>query len=102
MHDQSVNACRDDGARQGEHGLARLLLVDADTAFDRHWEIDGLFHRADAFGDQPRFAHQAGAECAVLHAIRWAADIEIDFVVAENSAQIRAARASSAGSEPPS
>ena len=73
-----------------EQRLARLLLVDADAAFDGDRQLGNrLHHRRDAFGDQRRLAHQAGAETAVLHAVGGAAAIEVDLVIAEIGADAR-------------
>ena len=74
---------------QREQRLARLLLVDADAAFDGDGNVDRRRHRRDAFGDQRRLAHQAGAEAAVLHPVGRAAAIEVDLVVAEIGADAR-------------
>jgi hypothetical protein len=72
--------------REVDERLARLLLVDADAAFDGHRNVDRRHHSRDGVGDQPRFAHQAGPEPAALHSVGWAAAIEIDFVIAKLSA----------------
>ena len=82
-------ARRRDPLDQREQRLARLLLVDADAAFDGDGNFDRRRHRRDAFGDQRRLAHQAGAEAAVLHAVGRAAAIEVDLVVAEIGADAR-------------
>ena len=62
----------------------------------RHFTVTGMFTArfmaCNAFGDQRRLRHQTGAEAAVLHPVRRAADIEIDFVVAEILADLRARR----------
>ena len=59
----------------------------------RHLTVTGMptarFMACDALGDQRRLRHQAGAEAAVLHPVRRAADIEIDLVVAEILADLR-------------
>jgi hypothetical protein len=49
-------------------------------------------HRRHAIGDQQRLRHQARAETALLHSVRRAADIEIDFVEAEILADFRRRR----------
>ena len=74
---------------QREQRLARLLLVDADAAFDGDGNVGRRRHRRHAFGHQRRLAHQAGAEAAVLHPIGRAAAIEVDLVVAEFGADAR-------------
>ena len=79
---------------RGEPGVL-VLVVDADAAFhrDRHAERrHRLAHRGDAVAHQRGLAHQAGAEAARLHAIRRAADVEVDLVVAEIRADPRRLR----------
>ena len=102
MHDQRVGAGRLDRVGECRQRLLRVLVVDADAAFDRHRNCDRRLHRGDAIADQRRLRHQAGAEAALLHAVRRAADIEIDLVVAEIRADARATAASARGSQPPS
>src|SRR4029079_3690300 len=68
----------------------RILVVDADAAFHRDRDRDRGLHGGNAIADQPGLPHQAGAEAALLHAVRWTADVEIDLVVAEIRADPRA------------
>ena len=89
MHDQRIGAGGDDAARQRIERDFRILVVDADPAFDGDGNAHRALHRGDALGDQRRLRHQAGAEAAVLHPVRRTADIEIDFVVAEILADLR-------------
>ena len=53
----------------------------------RHLTVTGMrtrrAHGGDACGDQIGLGHQAGAEAALLHAVRRTADVEVDLVVAE-------------------
>jgi hypothetical protein len=67
----------------------RILIVDADAAFDSDGDAHALLHGGDAGGDQIRLGHEAGAEAALLHAIGRAADVEIDLVVAQRFADGR-------------
>ena len=83
MDDQRIRAGGDDAARQRIQRRFRILIVDADPALHRDRNAHRALHGVDALGDQRRLRHQAGAETAVLHPIRRAADIEIDFVIAE-------------------
>ena len=83
MHDQRVAAGGDHAARQRIERRFRILVVDADAAFHRDGNFHRPLHRGDAVGHQRRLRHQAGAEAAVLHAVRRAADIEIDLVIAK-------------------
>ena len=89
MDDERRRARRLHRFGEGAERLARLLLVDADAALDGHRDVDRRGHRRDAFGDQRRLAHQAGAEPAALHPVGRAAAIEIDFVIAEIGADPR-------------
>jgi hypothetical protein len=68
---------------EGEQAHVGVLVVDAQAALHRHRDADRLTHGRDAVGHQSRFAHQAGAEPAGLHPVGRAADVDIDFVVAE-------------------
>ncbi len=61
----------------------RILVVDAEPAFDGDRNFHRALHRRDAPRDQIRLRHQAGAEAAILHPVGRAADIEIDLVVAK-------------------
>ena len=63
--------------------LFRVLLVDADAAFHRHGDRYGSLHGRHGVADQGRLGHKAGAEAAVLHAVGWAAGIQIDLVKAK-------------------
>ena len=60
----------------------------------RHLTVTGTriacLHGGDAVADQRRLGHQAGAETALLHALRGTADIEVDLVVAEIGGDARA------------
>ena len=92
VHDQRVGSGALDVLRENLQRRFRILLVDADAAFDRDRNSHGRLHRRDAIADQRRLRHQAGAEAAVLHAVGRAAGIEIDFVEAEIGADPRAGR----------
>src|SRR6266852_3090829 len=92
MHDEGVDARRDHDARERIERFLRILVVDADAAFDGHRNPDRRLHGGDAIADEARLRHQTGAEPALLHAIGGAADIEIDLVVAEVGADARALR----------
>ena len=83
MHDQCVGAGRDHAARQHIQRHFRILIVDADPAFDRDGNFHCALHGGDALGDQRRLRHQARAEAAALHPVGRTTDIEVDFVVAE-------------------
>ena len=63
----------------------RVLLIHTDPAFHRDFRAPrcGVDHRGAAAGDEVRLPHQAGAECAGLHAVGRAADIQIDLAITE-------------------
>ena len=83
VHDEDAAAGAGDRIDKAlQVGLA-VLLVDADAAFDGHGHGDALLHGGDACGDQLGLRHEAGAEATLLHAVGWAADVEIDLGVAE-------------------
>ncbi len=86
------NARRDYRVGQGIKGFFRILIVNADAAFDRHRNRHRRLHGGNAIADPLRLRHQAGAEAAVLHAVGRAADIEIDLVIAEVGANPRRGR----------
>jgi hypothetical protein len=83
MDDKRRGARRLDRRGEGEQGFGRLLLVDADAAFDGDRNVDRGGHRSHAFANQRRLAHETGAEAAALNPVGWAAAVEIDLVIAE-------------------
>ena len=89
MHDESVGAGRDGRARQGLERFGGILVVDADPTLDRDRHGNCGLHGRDARADERRLAHQAGSEPALLDAVRRAADVEVDLVVAELRADAR-------------
>ncbi len=64
----------------------RVLIINAYPAFDCDGHRDNFLHGGDATCNHFRCLHQTSAECAGLNTVRRAADIEIDFIVAEASA----------------
>ena len=89
VDDQRIGAGSDHAAGQRIQRDFRILVVDADPALDRDRNAHCALHGIDAFSDQRRLRHQAGAETAVLHPVRRTADIEIDLVIAEILADFR-------------
>ena len=73
---------RADDLRQklGQH-LGGVLVIHADPAFDGHVHIHRAAHRRDGFRHQRRLLHQHRAKTARLHAIRRAADVQVDLVI---------------------
>ena len=92
MHDQRVGPGPLHHFGERKQHLVRVLLVDADAAFDRHRDIHRRLHGSNTVADQRRLVHQAGAEATFLHPVGRAADIEVDFVVAEAFADAGALR----------
>ena len=92
VDDQRVRAGCHDAARQRIQRSFRILIVDANPAFDRDRNGNRALHGLDTSGDQCRLRHQAGAKPAILHPIRRTADIEVDFVIAEILADFRRRR----------
>ena len=83
MHGEAGHARRRAHRDQGAQTFFGILVVHADAAFDGYGHGHRFAHGRHAIGDQRRFLHQAGAEAAGLHAVGRAADIQIDFVIAE-------------------
>ena len=83
MNDEHVGAhCHHLACERIEAGF-RILIIDADPAFHGDGNGHRALHGMNALGDQIRLGHQASAEAAILHPIRWAADVEVDLVVAK-------------------
>ena len=80
MYDQRVGPGAFHGLRKHGQSGFRILFVNTDAAFHGHRNCHCGLHRGDTVADQVRLGHQAGPEAALLHAIRWATDIEIDFI----------------------
>ena len=59
--------------------LPAVEVVDANAALDRNWNRDGILHCLEAIGDNLLFLHEACAELPVLHAVRRAAAVQVDF-----------------------
>ena len=92
MHPQRIDAGCEHRAGEVVERNFGILLVDADPAFHRNGNGDRLLHRRDAFTDQRRRPHKAGAERARLHTVGRAADIEVDLAIAEAFADARSLR----------
>ena len=69
-----------------------VLVVNADTGFDRDRNGDHIAHRLDTVRYQLCIPHQTGAKHAVLHAVGRAANVQVDLVVAAFFRQLRALR----------
>src|SRR5262249_18995362 len=90
VDDQRGDASLFDRAGERFKRLLRILIVDADTAFDRDRQLDRAGHGGDTVADERWLRHQTGAETAHLHAIRRTADVEVDLVIAELFGDTRA------------
>ncbi|MNI59240.1 hypothetical protein D3C73_1143940 [compost metagenome] len=66
-----------------------VLVINANTGFDRHRNRYHIAHRLDAVGNQLRIAHQAGTKHPVLYAIRGTAHVEVYLVIAPCFRQLR-------------
>ncbi len=86
---------------EGAEKLIVVALVDADAALDGDRQPRRIAHAPHALGDQLGVQHQAGAERAALDPIAGAAHVQIDSAKPA-AAPMRAAAASSLGSQPPS
>ena len=84
VNDKSVNPSSSTRSDERAQAFRRILVVHADAAFDGDRRPYSSAHDRDAFGNQLRLAHEAGAEFSGLHAIRGSTDVEIDLVIAES------------------
>src|SRR4029077_4034172 len=89
MHDESLAASIGDNIDELVEAFLRILIVDADAAFDCDWYRDSSPHRRNTSSHQLRFRHQTSAEPSRLHPVRRATDIEIDLVITELFADAR-------------
>ncbi len=83
MHNEGAAARGRYGGDKPLQAFLAVLVVDADAALHGNGHADARGHRGDARADELGLLHQAGAETALLHAIGRAANVEVDFVVAE-------------------
>src|SRR5262245_43550512 len=92
VHDERVDARALDRGGERLQRLLGILRVDADAALDGHRHAYPCLHCSDAVANQRRLGHQAGAEAPFLHAVRRAADIEVDLGEAEALTDCRTLR----------
>ena len=90
VHDQRIGAGQLHFLRERIERCFGILVVDADAAFHGHGDRHRGLHRHNAVSNKIGLGHQTGAEPAFLHAVRRAADIEIDFTIAEIRPDARA------------
>ena len=83
MHDERRDTRRHERAGERFQRFFRILLVNAETAFDRNRHAYLGPHGSDAICDQLRLCHQTGTEAAFLHAVGRTPDIEVHLVVTQ-------------------
>ena len=86
-----ATSCRDGRNESLKIGLA-VLIVDADAALHSNRHLAGSLHGSHALGNQLRLCHKAGAKASLLHPVRRAANVKVDFVVAELGTYARCCR----------
>ncbi|CSD14428.1 Uncharacterised protein [Vibrio cholerae] len=64
------------------------MIINTDTRFDRHRNVDNRTHGGDALRHQVRLAHQTSAKAAILYPIGWTADVEVNFIIASLLSQL--------------
>ncbi|MNC13855.1 hypothetical protein D3C75_616130 [compost metagenome] len=67
-----------------------VLVINADTRFDGDRDRYHVAHRFNAISNALRIRHQTCAEHTVLHPIRRATDVQVNFIVATFFSQFRA------------
>src|SRR5947209_20470559 len=92
MDDQRIDLGFLHDAREFVEVLLPVLIIDADAAFDGDRNLHVRLHGRETVGDEARLRHETSANTTLLHAIRWAADVEINLVVAEIGCDPRAVR----------
>ncbi len=92
MDDESVTSRRCDSFDKTEKACLRILIINANAAFDRDRNVHRAAHRRHAISDKRRRFHETGAKSARLHAGRGTTNIEVDFVVTKTLANARGLR----------
>ena len=82
MNNEYAAACVCNGADKVAEKFPGVEFIDADAALDGYGNAHGVLHRLKAVGDQVLVFHEARAEVAVLHAVRRATAIQVDFLKA--------------------
>ena len=90
MHDERVDTGLLDGVSKRFERMLGILVIDGDTALDGDRHSRRVLHGGNAFADQHRLGHQAGAETALLHALGGTPDIEVDLGEPEIGGDARA------------
>ena len=89
MYPQRIGTSLEHGACKVIQSHFGILIVHADTALDCHRKCDCLLHCVHTCSNDARRLHEASSERARLNAVRWAADIEIDFLITHGFADAR-------------
>ena len=89
MDGECIHPCRHRGICKGEERLFGVLVVNPDPAFKGDGDRNCRFHGRDAVPNKCGLGHEASAETARLHPVRRAADIHVDFIIAEVFADLR-------------
>ena len=63
-----------------------VLIVDTNAMLNGDGHRDRLAHGLNAIGNKHGLAHQAGTKGAFLHAIAWAAAVQVNLVIAQGLA----------------
>ena len=82
MHGENVAARLGHCADKVAHKIVAFGLVDTDAVLHGDGHAGHIHHGLHAIGHQLGFGHQAGTECAALHALTRATAVQVDFVVA--------------------
>src|SRR5674536_285602 len=92
MDDERVAAGGDDALGQQPKSCFRVLFVDACAALDCHQDRDPRLDGGNAIADEVWFSHQTRAKSTALDPLGRTADVEIYFVIAKISANLRRRR----------
>ena len=82
MHDENFAACITHGLDKVCEKFPAVQVIDANAALDRNWNRNSVLHRLEAIGNDVLLFHEACAEVSVLHTVRWATAIQVDFAKA--------------------
>src|SRR5699024_8759331 len=82
MNNKARTTCRCDFFDKIYHKLITIKIVDTNTMFNGHRNIDRCLHVLDQISNRLRLCHEASANFIVLDAIRGATDVDIDLIVA--------------------
>lgn len=82
MNDELLNtAYGRDHSDKVMNVLILVEVVNAQSAFDSHWNLNALHHGLSNFSDLIRFIHKQSAETALYSFGRRAPAVEIDLII---------------------